>query len=242
LRQLKTQRAFSLRFVNQGSAQRDHKAISHDQRAIDRGIPNHQIAPHHDCDPRFTERNRSMSQALKLTLIAGTEAPGSKDRKVRPFVGSRTPSERLQFADAPVLEQFYFDSGFGVRGRVQSPDTDPLKPSKPAGARTSEVSFGPFRLLPAQRLLLEGDKPVPLGSRALELLIVLLERPGELVPKQDLMARVWPNLFVEPANLTVHISALRRALRDGRDGNRFVINIPGRGYCFVAPVTLGRGT
>ena len=184
-----------------------------------------------------------MSQALKLaTLIPGIEAPGSKDRKVRSFVGSRTPLGRLQLADAPVLDRFDSDSGFGVRRPVQSPHTDPLKPSKPAGATRGEVSFGPFRLLPAQFLLLEGDKPVPLGSRALEILIVLLERPGELISKQDLMARVWPNLFVEPANLTVHISALRRTLRDGRDGNRFIINIPGRGYCFVAPVALGRGT
>jgi DNA-binding winged helix-turn-helix (wHTH) protein len=183
-----------------------------------------------------------MSHALKLaTLIPGTEAPRSKDRKVSPFVGSRTPFGHLQLADAPVLGRFDSDSGFGVRRRIQSPDTDPLKPSDPAGA-TSEVSFGPFRLLPAQFLLLEGDKAVPLGSRALHILIVLLERPGELVSKQDLMARVWPNLFVEPANLTVHISALRRGLRDGRDGNRFIINIPGRGYCFVAPVTLGGGT
>jgi DNA-binding winged helix-turn-helix (wHTH) protein len=183
-----------------------------------------------------------MSQALKLAaLIPGTEAPGSKDRKVSPFVGSRTPSGRLQSGDAPVLDRFNPDPRFGVRRRVRSPDTYLLKPSKPAGA-TSEVSFGPFRLLPAQLLLLKGDEPVPLGSRAMHILIVLLERPGELVSKQDLMARVWPNLFVEPANLTVHISALRRALRDGRDGNRFVINIPGRGYCFVAPVTLGHGT
>jgi DNA-binding winged helix-turn-helix (wHTH) protein len=184
-----------------------------------------------------------MSQALKLaTFIPGTPAPESKDRKVPPFVGSRTPSERLRLAEAPVLERFNPDPGFGVRGRVHSLHTDPLKPSKPAGATTSEVSFGPFRLLPAQFLLLEGDKPVPLGSRAMHILIVLLERPGELVTKQDLMARVWPNLFVEPANLTVHMSAMRRALRDGRDGNRFIINIPGRGYCFVAPVTLGGGT
>jgi DNA-binding winged helix-turn-helix (wHTH) protein len=184
-----------------------------------------------------------MSQALKLaTFIPRTQAPESKDRKVPPFVGSRTPSERLRLAEAPVLERFNPDPGFGVRGRVHSLHTDPLKPSKPAGATTSEVSFGPFRLLPAQFLLLEGDKPVPLGSRAMHILIVLLERPGELVTKQDLMARVWPNLFVEPANLTVHMSAMRRALRDGRDGNRFIINIPGRGYCFVAPVTLGGGT
>jgi DNA-binding winged helix-turn-helix (wHTH) protein len=176
-----------------------------------------------------------MSQALKLaTLIPGTEAPGSKDRKVSPFVGSRTPSA--------VLDRFNPDPRFDVRRRVRSPDTYPLKPRKPAGATTSEISFGPYRLFPAQLLLLDGDKPVPLGSRALHILIALLERPGELVTRDELMARVWPNLFVEPANLTVHISALRRRLRDGRDGNRFIINIPGRGYCFVAPVTLGRGT
>jgi Transcriptional regulatory protein, C terminal len=72
------------------------------------------------------------------------------------------------------------------------------------------------------------------------LLIALLERPGELVTKQELMAQVWPNLFVEPANLTVHISALRRTLRDGRDGNRFIINIPRRGYHFVAPIKKHR--
>ena len=106
----------------------------------------------------------------------------------------------------------------------------------------TEISFGPFRLLPTQFLLLEGGKPVPLGSRALQILIVLLERPGELVSKQELMARVWPDVFVEPANLTVHISALRRMLRDGRDGNRFIINIPGRGYSFVGPgCSVGTG-
>ncbi len=99
------------------------------------------------------------------------------------------------------------------------------------------VSFGSFRFLPSQRLLLEGDKQVRLGSRALDILIALIERPGELIDKGVLMARVWPNTFVEPANLTVHISALRRALGDGRAGNRYLINIPGRGYRFVAPVT-----
>lgn len=122
---------------------------------------------------------------------------------------------------------------------AQSPGPDKLLfkgGRQPASAPTSEISFGPFRLLPAQFLLLKGDKAVSLGSRALEILIALLERPGELVTKQELMARVWPNIFVEPANLTVHISALRRALRDGHDGNRFIINIPGRGYRFVAPV------
>jgi DNA-binding winged helix-turn-helix (wHTH) protein len=137
----------------------------------------------------------------------------------------------------PRLERFNPNSDLDVRRGAQSPDTDQPKASNPVGATTGEVSFGSFRLLPAQFLLLEGDKPVPLGSRALHILIVLLERPGELVTRQELMARVWPNLFVEPSNLSVHVSALRRALRDGRDGNRFIINIPGRGYCFVTPIS-----
>ena len=112
------------------------------------------------------------------------------------------------------------------------------KSANPAEQALSEIAFGPFRLFPTQFLLLEGDKPVPLGSRALEILIVLLERPGELVSKQELMARVWPDIIVEPANLTVHISALRRTLRDGRDGNRFIINVPLRGYSFVASIQV----
>jgi DNA-binding winged helix-turn-helix (wHTH) protein len=73
---------------------------------------------------------------------------------------------------------------------------------------------------------------------SLQLLIVLVERRGELVSNQELMARVWPSVFVEPANLTVHISALRRALRDGCNGNRFIINVPGRGYVFVGSVKV----
>jgi predicted ATPase/DNA-binding winged helix-turn-helix (wHTH) protein len=105
-------------------------------------------------------------------------------------------------------------------------------------AQTASISFGAFRLLPTRRLLLRAGKAVPLGSRALDILIVLLERPGELVGKDELMARVWPKTFVEPANLTVHIAALRRALGDGRDGNRFLVNTPGRGYRFVAPVAF----
>jgi len=130
-----------------------------------------------------------------------------------------------------------------ARRAVQSPHPDnPFfgKRTEPAGAAPSEISFGSFRLLPARFLLLEGDKPVSLGSRALEILTILVERPGELVSKEELMARVWPDVFVEPANLTVHMSALRRALHDGRDGNRFIINIPGRGYIFVNSVEISR--
>jgi DNA-binding winged helix-turn-helix (wHTH) protein len=98
-------------------------------------------------------------------------------------------------------------------------------------------SFGPFRLSRPQRLLTKCGKPVRIGSRAFDILLVLLEQHGQLVSRQELMARVWPNTLVSPATLAVHISGLRRRLRDGRCGNRYVLAIPGRGYWFVAPVT-----
>jgi predicted ATPase/DNA-binding winged helix-turn-helix (wHTH) protein len=98
------------------------------------------------------------------------------------------------------------------------------------------ISFGPFRLLAEQRLLLEGDRPVRLGSRAFDILAALVERPGEVLGKEQLIARAWPQTFVEEANLKIQMSALRRALGDGQGGNRYVITVPGRGYNFVAPV------
>ena len=135
----------------------------------------------------------------------------------------------------------HLESGFDVEDAVQRRDMDNAifeKRTEAADVPPTKISFGPFCLLPTQFLLLEGDRPVSLGSRALAILIALLERRGELVSKQDLTARVWPKLFVDPSNLTVHMSALRRALRDGRDGHRFIINIKGRGYRFVASVEL----
>ena len=98
------------------------------------------------------------------------------------------------------------------------------------------ISFGPFRLLAAQRLLLDGEKPVRLGSRAFDILTSLVERPGEVVGKEELIARAWPQTFVEELNLKIQVSALRRALGDGQGGHRYVVTVPGRGYNFVAPV------
>ena len=106
--------------------------------------------------------------------------------------------------------------------------------ASPADALGPEViAFGPYRLFPSQRLLLEDEKPVRLGSRAFEILIALVEQPGEVVGKDALIARAWPNTHVEESNLKFQVSALRRTLGGG---NRYLVNIPGRGYSFVAPV------
>ena len=98
------------------------------------------------------------------------------------------------------------------------------------------ISFGPYRLFVAQRLLLEGDRQVRLGSRAFDILTALVERAGEVVSKEDLIARAWPATFVEEANLKIQVSALRRALGDGQGDNRYVATVVGRGYNFVAPI------
>jgi predicted ATPase/DNA-binding winged helix-turn-helix (wHTH) protein len=110
-------------------------------------------------------------------------------------------------------------------------------PPEDTGHRIArDITFGPFRLQLEQQLLLEGEKPVRIGGRALEVLIALVEQPGKLLTKNELMARVWPNVVVDEGNLRTQIALLRRTLKDGHAGARYVIAVPGRGYRFVAPV------
>jgi predicted ATPase/DNA-binding winged helix-turn-helix (wHTH) protein len=97
-------------------------------------------------------------------------------------------------------------------------------------------TFGSFRLIPAQRMLSEDGRPLRLGSRALDVLVALVERAGEMISKEELIARAWPDTVVEEAALRVHVAALRKALGDGRAGRRYIANHPGRGYAFVTPV------
>ncbi|OBV38226.1 ATP-binding protein [Janthinobacterium psychrotolerans] len=97
--------------------------------------------------------------------------------------------------------------------------------------------FGPFRLLPLERRLLEGERAARLGSRAMDLLLALLERAGDIVDKHELLALVWPNAVVDDATLRVHLAALRKVLGDGRDGQRYITTVAGRGYGFLAPVS-----
>jgi predicted ATPase/DNA-binding winged helix-turn-helix (wHTH) protein len=97
-------------------------------------------------------------------------------------------------------------------------------------------TFGPFRLLPDERVLLEGAKPVRLGGRALDILTALVVDAGTLISKDELVARAWPRTRVEEANLRVHIGALRKVLGEKRAGVRYIATVAGRGYCFVAAV------
>ena len=98
------------------------------------------------------------------------------------------------------------------------------------------LQFGPYAFHLQQRLILEGDRPLRMGGRALEILQVLVQRAGTVVSKEELIALVWPTSVVEEINLRVHIAALRRALGDGQNGQRYIVNIPQRGYSFIAPV------
>jgi predicted ATPase/DNA-binding winged helix-turn-helix (wHTH) protein len=102
------------------------------------------------------------------------------------------------------------------------------------------VRFGPFSLQPAQRVLMEGDTRINLGTRAFDILVLLIERAGTFVSKCDILETVWPAAVVVEGNLTVHVAALRKALGDGRDGRRYIVNAPNRGYSFVAPLIRSR--
>ena len=140
------------------------------------------------------------------------------------------------------LEQFHLEPELDVGRAVPRPY--PARPffekrTESTGAAPTEVSFGPFRLLRKQFPLLEGDKPVPLGGRALELLLVLLERrrvgqqagyDGSRLAQCFRRARQSHGAYVSAAS----------ASRDGGDGKRFIVSIPGRGYRFSSPAMPAR--
>jgi predicted ATPase len=97
-------------------------------------------------------------------------------------------------------------------------------------------AFGPYKLSVAERLLEREGTAVLLGSRALDLLIVLVEEAGTVLSKRDLMKRVWGDTAIEEVGLRAHIANLRKVLGDGKGAARYIINIAGRGYSFVAPL------
>ncbi len=108
------------------------------------------------------------------------------------------------------------------------------------GAMATLMSFGPFELDPAVPMLRRDGRVLKAGRRALDLLAALVEARGAVVSKPALMDRAWPGLFVDEANLTVQMSALRRLLGRRDDGGDWIVTVPGLGYRF-APGTAGGG-
>jgi DNA-binding winged helix-turn-helix (wHTH) protein len=96
--------------------------------------------------------------------------------------------------------------------------------------------FGPFRLDPQKRLLFRGKDPIALTPKAIETLVVLVENRERVLLKDDLMKMLWPDSFVEEANLSQNIFLLRKALGDSAQEKRYILTVPGRGYQFTETV------
>src|SRR5260370_3419817 len=103
------------------------------------------------------------------------------------------------------------------------------------GSDAGIIAFGPFRLSPSTRVIEKGGVRVALGDRALDILIVLAERAGKVISHRELISRVWRDFVVNPSNLRVHMTGLRKALGDGGPGNRLIPHVSGHGCCFLAP-------
>ena len=117
-----------------------------------------------------------------------------------------------------------------------------------ARSRVSEIesssddrySFAPFTLDPIARTLRRDGEMVPIGAKTFDLLVFLVERHGRVLTKDTLLRGVWPETFVEEANLAQHVSSLRKVLGEKAGENRYISTLPGRGYSFVAIVRQHR--
>ena len=105
-----------------------------------------------------------------------------------------------------------------------------------ANAVKQLLEFGPFRVDPEQRLLVRDEQPILVSPKAFDLLLILLQRNGQIVLKDDLMRSLWPDTFVEESNLTQHVFLLRKALGDRSQDSSYIVTVPGRGYRFVSQV------
>ena len=98
--------------------------------------------------------------------------------------------------------------------------------------------FGPFRIDPEREILLRAGQPVPLTPKTFQILLVLVRHHKEIVTKDDLMKTVWPDTFVEEANLSRNIFMLRKALGATPRDHQYILTVPGRGYRFAEDVRL----
>jgi DNA-binding winged helix-turn-helix (wHTH) protein/TolB-like protein/Tfp pilus assembly protein PilF len=104
------------------------------------------------------------------------------------------------------------------------------------GVAAEQFRFGEFELDAGRRRLTRDGVDVLLNPKAFDLLVELIRRSGTVVSKDELLEHVWPDQIVEENNLSVHVSALRKLLGDGKGSSRLIATIPGKGYSFVAPI------
>jgi predicted ATPase/DNA-binding winged helix-turn-helix (wHTH) protein len=123
-----------------------------------------------------------------------------------------------------------------ILGEGHSGREGAIRIAKTSISRTGAARFGPFVFWPAARRLEKDGVPIRLGGRALDILTILIDSAGKIVSYQELQDRVWQNINVDPTSLRVQMMALRKALREGETAGQYIATIPGRGYCFVAPV------
>jgi DNA-binding winged helix-turn-helix (wHTH) protein len=121
-------------------------------------------------------------------------------------------------------------------GEAIRPAKDTSRGSPSAMRNGKAMLFGEFCLVPSSRILTQRGRPIPLGSRAHDILVALVERAGRVVGKAELFSIVWPNTSIDESVLRVHIAKLRKTLGDGQSGARLIVNVSGRGYVFVADV------
>ena len=104
------------------------------------------------------------------------------------------------------------------------------------------LTFGKFRVNPRERWIERGGSRLDLGNKAFDVLLALIERPGEVVSKKDLLDRVWTDALVDDVSLRVQIAALRKALGEGAAGSRFIANVQGKGYAFLPVVSKSKSS
>lgn len=135
--------------------------------------------------------------------------------------------------------------GVGSSRRVTNPIAEPTltpraplpaSPASPGGETADRLTFDRFVLTPGERLLTRDGAPVELGGRSFDLLLALTEEPGRVIPKRELLRRIWPDVKVEEVALRFHVTRLRKALGDGDDGRRLIATQVGVGYGFVGVV------
>ena len=146
-------------------------------------------------------------------------------------------TRRVDACDPGTEQERGTPNASAIGGSPRTREEDDTAAVGPPALRGKIASFGPFRLHATERLLKKNGTALKLGSRALDILITLLEHAPEVVSKRDLIRRVWGQLVVDEVSLPVHVHALRKRLGDGDSSVSYISNIPGRGYSFTGEVT-----